>query len=238
MIIKNEIGIKSKEEWNQKWEGIFDHYQQDLRNSYYVNAVLSKDDKRLLELGAGSFRDMANLNELGKDASGCDYSDLAVDLAKKHFPNLSEKIFVADSFNMPITNNEYDVTYHNGFWALFDDEAILSLAKEQARITRNKMIVTVHNAHNESFVNYFNELSEKDNLFQIRFFTIEEMTKLMGETCKNIIVIPVGKGKKFFEDKLISEGFTHPELLNKFFEISKLDHLNTSERLMCIGEVK
>lgn len=238
MIIKNEIGIKSKEEWNKKWEGIFDHYQQDLRNSYYVNAVLSSNDKKILELGAGSFRDMANLNELGRDVYGCDYSDLAVNLAKKQFPKYSEKIFLADSFHMPTENKAYDVTYHNGFWALFDDEAILSLAKEQSRITKNKMIVTVHNAHNESFVNYFNQLSEKDNLFQIRFFTIGEISELMSETCENIKIVPVGKGKHFFEDKLINEGFTHPELLNKFFEISKLDNLETSERLMCIGEVK
>ena len=33
MIIKNRIGLTEKEQWEEKWKDIFDHYQQDLRYS-------------------------------------------------------------------------------------------------------------------------------------------------------------------------------------------------------------
>ena len=237
--MEKKIGITEKEQWNEKWKGLFDHYQQDLRHSYYINAVLMKNDKKVLELGAGSFRDMANLNSLGVDCWGTDYSNTSVQLAKKQFKELKDKIFFSDAFNMKmIKDKEYDVTFHNGLWVLFnDDKDILKLVKEQARISKRIIITTVHNAHNQEFIDYFKKLSKTDELYKIRFFSKEEMTNILLTVCDKVEIIPVGKGKKHFEDNMINEGKFSRIELKRFFDETGLNNLTNSERLLCIGHL-
>jgi SAM-dependent methyltransferase len=234
---KKQIGITKQAEWDEKWVEIFEHYQQDLRHAYYLNAVLDTADKRVLEIGAGSFRDMALLNKLGVECWGTDYSETSVNLAKKHFSSLSDKIFQSDAFHMrKIKDKAFDVTFHNGFWVLFnDDNEILKLAKEQARISKNKIVATVHNGHNVDFVNYFQRLSQNDPLYRIRFFTIEEIRSLMLDICISVKIIPVGKGKKHFEDEMINKGNFGRLEMGNFFETAGLQYLDISERLLCIG---
>jgi len=236
---KTEIGVSTLPQWDKKWEDIFDHYQQDLRHAYYINAFLNNDDK-VLEIAAGSFRDTAKLNNLDIDCYGTDFSFKAIELAQNKFPELKKKIFQSDAFHMGnIDDNQFDITYHNGFWVLFnDDKDIINLAKEQARITKSKMIVTVHNGHNQQFIDYFEKLSKDDELYKIRFFKKEEITNLMLNVCKSVKIIPVGKGKKYFEDELINKGLWQKEILNPFFEVTKEANLSNSERLMCIGNLE
>jgi len=234
-----KVGIQNKHNWDNKWNDIFDQYQQDLRHSYYINALLNEKDKKVLEIGAGSFRDMANLNNLGVNCWGTDFSDTAVNLAKRKFPSLESKIFCSDAFNMNmITDKEFDVTFHNGLWVLFENDTdIYELIKEQVRITKRAIIATVHNAHNVDFVSYFEHLSKKDDLYKIRFFTIDEMNSLFNGICHTVEIIPVGKGKKYYEDKMINEGNFSRKVLKSFFDEVKLNHLNNSERLLCIGHL-
>ena len=234
---KINIGITEKKQWNDKWKNIFNHYQQDLRHSYYINAFLTQKDVKVLELGAGSFRDMANLNALGVDCWGTDFSNTTVQLAKNQFKELKKKIFCSDAFNMQmIENKEYDVTFHNGLWVLFNDNKdILKLVKEQARISKRIMISTVHNAHNHDFVNYFEKLSKTDELFKIRFFSKDEIKKILLTVCSKVEIIPVGKGKKHYEDKMINEGKCSRVELKSFFDETGLNNLENSERLLCIG---
>lgn len=234
---KDQIGITKQEEWNQKWLDIFHHYQQDQRHAYYVHAILDDSDKKILEIGAGSFRDMALLNTLGVDCWGTDFSDTSVELAKKYFPSLSAKIFQSDAFNMSmISDGEFDVTFHNGLWVLFNDDAdLINLAVEQARVSRNKMLVTVHNGHNKDFLDYFYRLAKSDPLYRIRFFLVDEIRSLLLRVCRDVNVIPVGKGKKFYEDEMINQGKVDRFELRKLFDAAGLRHLEISERLLCVG---
>jgi ubiquinone/menaquinone biosynthesis C-methylase UbiE len=231
-----EVGIKTKSEWDKKWNEIFNHYQQDTRHAYYINAILDNNDKKLLEIGAGSFRDTALLNTMGIDCWGTDYSDTSIKLAKSHFPALKKKIFRSNAFDMnKISDKFFDVTFHNGFWVLFDNNSIIKLAQEQARITRNKVIATVHNAHNKDFINYFQKLSQTDPLYKIKFFTIDEIRALMLTVCKDLDVIPVGKGKKYLEDEMINGGNVDKKEMRTFFKNAELRYLEQSERLLCVG---
>lgn len=231
-----KIGINNKNQWNKKWEQIFIKYQNDTRNAYYVNSVLDENDYKVLELAAGSFRDTVTLNRFGIDCYGSDYSEKSVFLAKKMFPELADKFFVCDSFNLAdIKDKSFDVSFHNGFWVLFEDNNLLiKLFNEQKRITTNKIIITVHNRHNESFVEYFNSMSQNDELYRIRFFEIDEIKNLLKPHCKKLEIIPVGKGKKYFEDELIKNGLNDRKTLNEYFKSKKLTNLENSERLMCV----
>lgn len=229
--------LTTADSWDEKWSEIFNHYQKDTRHAYYIDAVRCRKEKRILEIAAGSFRDISRLNKSGVEGYGVDFSAEAVALAKEYYPHIAEHFKTMDAFNLDYPDKVFDLTYHNGFWVLFDDESILKLAREQARVTQRRMIATVHNAHNTSFKEYFERQAAVDPLFNIRFFEHDEISELMGSVCSRVTVIPVGKAKKSYEDWLIRKGLGHPALLRACFNLSGQRLLNTSERLLCIGEL-
>lgn len=236
MIIINKNDKYSTEDfWNDAWISRFDHYQQDLRYAYYLNAIINDPEKSILEMGAGSFRDFAKLNELGHDCSAFDFSEKSVNLAQQQFPHLKNKITSDNAFHTKFSNNQFDLTYHNGLWCYFDMEDIKKLAKEQARITKKRMIFTLHNAHNKAFVDYFKKQSKKDLLYEIIFHTIDDAKDIVKDLCSELKIIPVGKGKKYYEDDLINIGLTDAKYIRRSFDYHQMNLLETSERLLCIG---
>lgn len=238
MTLRNLNESSSTQGWDEKWAEIFDKYQNDLRHAYYVHAMLGHGEHHVLELAAGSFRDMAELRRRGIDCEGMDFSPESVNLAKRKFPEFSSKMHCMSAFEMPFRDKHFDTTYHNGFWVLFSDGQVRSLAKEQARITRSRMIATVHNAHNKPFAEYFDKMKQNDPLYDIRFYAVDEISALMNEVCDNVVVVPVGKGKRRHEDFLIKLGVTSPALLRAYFKLSGHRLLNCSERLLCMGTPK
>lgn len=228
--------LTTEADWDMKWPEIFDHYQNDLRHAHYIQALKNENEENILEIAAGSFRDMAALNRWGIKCDGMDFSAESVMLAKKQFPSIAGQIHHMDAFKFNFSDKAFDLTYHNGFWVLINDEDINLLAKEQARISKYRMIATVHNAHNIQFKNYFEVKAQTDPLFRIRFFYEEEMREIMSKVCSKVTVVPVGKGKKYFEDEMINNGAS-AESLRSFFKEQGLKHLNDSERLLCIGEI-
>jgi len=227
-----------KSYWDSEWIKIFDHYQNDPRFAHYLYAVLEDNERRVLELGAGSFRDMEKLNKWGLECYGVDFSDKSIEEAQKRFPEYNERIIQSNAFKLPFSDKYFDVSYHNGFWSCFSDNDIVLLASEQARVTKKRMIVAVHNAHNPAFVEYFNKLKVDNPLYSARFFSLSEVTFLMDACCYDIEIIPVGKGKKHYEDYLINLGLGSRDNLRKCFEYHKMNLLETSERLLCIGKIK
>ncbi|MBE9052087.1 class I SAM-dependent methyltransferase [Nostocales cyanobacterium LEGE 11386] len=230
--------LNNKNYWDQEWCKIFDKYQNDPRFAHYLYAILERDEKRILEIGAGSFRDMEKLNKWDIECYGIDFSNKSVEKAQTKFPQYRHLIIQANAFKLPFDDSFFDVSYHNGFWSCFSNDDINSLACEQSRITKKRMIVAVHNAHNSSFVEYFNKLKVDDPLYSARFFTISEITSLLEKYCYDIQIIPVGKGKKLYEDYLINLGLGSRDNLKKCFFYHKMDLLEHSERLLCIGQVK
>lgn len=230
-----DIGIRNVEKWNEEWISYFDHYQQDLRHAYYIRAILNENEKKILEIGAGSFRDIGLLSQWGYSCSGIDYSEESVFRAKKYFEGTSLNICSMDAFDMSFNDNSFDFSYHNGFWPYFNDEEIKKLIEEQARVTKYRIVATVHNKHNHQFVDYFEHLSEKDPLYRLRFFEMDEISELMYTVCKNVKVIPVGKGKKLYEDDLINIGLGDAQYIKRSFDYHDKKLLPISERLMCVG---
>lgn len=231
------FGVTEKKDWDSQWSNIFDHYQQDLRHAYYIRAILEEREKKILEIAAGSFRDFGALNKMGLDAYGIDFSNKSVESAKKQFTHLADKISEQDAFNTNFKDESFDFTFHNGLWVYFNDENIMNLLKEQIRISKYRIAVTVHNKHNKQFVEYFDRLKVDDPLYELRFFEVDEITDLLKTSVKNVKVIPVGKGKKYYEDDLINIGLGDPEYIRKSFDYHKMNLLDTSERLLCIGEL-
>ncbi len=237
MQLRDLDAFSGSEDWDRKWVGIFDHYQNDLRHAFYIHAMLESEEQHLLEIGAGSFRDMAELRRRGLNCEGMDFSLEAVVRAKEYFPEFAGSIHHMSAFSMPFADGAFDLTYHNGFWVLFSDEQIKGLAEEQARISKRRMIVTVHNAHNVRFVDYFDRKKVDDPLFDIRFFEKDEVIELMRPVCRDVLVVPVGKGKQYHEDLLIKNGIVDPHSIRDCLRANELNYMADSERLMCIGSL-
>lgn len=235
MALGNLNQFSQADDWDRKWAAIFAHYQNDIRHAHYIRALLRHGENHVLEMAAGSFRDVAALNRWGKRGEGMDFSGETVQLAKNHFPQYASHFHQMSAFDMPLPDRAVDVSYHNGFWVLFSDEDIHKLAQEQARITKNRMIATVHNSHNRQFADYFGRMKQTDPLYDIRFFSVDEITQLMRTVCDDVVVIPVGKQKKRWEDWLIARGLTHPALLRECLTLQGHAFLDNSERLLCIG---
>ena len=229
--------IYTENYWNNEWKNIFEHYQQDLRHAYYIQAILNSDEKKVLELGAGSFRDAAFLNKQNIDCYGVDYSAVSVQMAKTYFPEFADKFIQADALQLPFDDKSFDFSYSNGVIGCLSNVQILQFFKEQLRVTSEKLAVTVHNAHNKQFYNYFCLKKGSDPLYSVRFFSIEEIKELLSSISNSITIIPVGKRKIFFEDDLINLGLGTPKNIRKSFEYHKMNQLAISERLLCISNL-
>src|SRR5690554_6483383 len=115
MALSNLSRESGPQDWDEKWTRIFDHYQRDLRHAYYIRALLRPDEHSVLELAAGSFRDMAALRRMGVACSGMDFSAESVSRARAAFPQFAGAIHQMSAFDMPVGDKAYDLTYHNGF---------------------------------------------------------------------------------------------------------------------------
>ena len=141
--------------WDGIWKRHFQEYQTDYRHAYSIAALRRRKERRLLEIAAGSFRDMATLNRWGFYCEGFDFSIESVGRAREILPRYSDRIKKMDAACMVYPDGAFDLTFHNGFWGYFDDRKISVLGVEQARVTASRMIAIVHNAHNESFKDQF-----------------------------------------------------------------------------------
>jgi hypothetical protein len=222
--------------WDSKWGSengsLFNHYQQDLRQAYSINARLNDNEEKILELGAGSFRDFARLNSLGHDCYAMDFSLASTNQAKEYYPALKNKIFHENSFKMSFPDKSFDLSFHNGVWGCFLDEQIRELAIEQVRMTKRRIVFTLHKAHDRNFADYFSKLKIGNDLYGIRFFTVEEAKALVDGLVKSLKIIPVGKGKKTYEDDLINLGFYDKKYIKKSFDYHQMNLLDISERLL------
>ncbi len=232
--------LTSAQEWDEKWDAIFESYQKDVRHAHYINAVRRSNESRILEMAAGSFRDVAALNSWGVDCEGFDFSARAVEQARARFPGFRDKLTCRDAFDTGFGDGSFDLTYHNGFWVLFRENSdIERLLAEQVRISRRRIVVTVHNGHNQGFVDYFRRrVDAGEELFDIRFFRRDEIADILNAKCSGVRVIPVGKAYRAYEDWLIQKGLGGPLALRSWFRLCGERFLASSERLLCIGDVK
>jgi hypothetical protein len=233
--VNNRNSLTTQADWDNVWQQQFRAYQGDIRHAYYIAAVRRRQERRLLEIAAGSFRDMAALNRWGFYCEGVDFSMLSVDKARLILPVYSDRIKKMDAACLDYPDRAFHLTFHNGFWGYFDDAQISTLGAEQARVSSSRMIATVHNAHNISFKKKFTVWAERDALYRIRFFNTDEIASLMRRFCRHVSVIPVGGG---LVDNLIRRGIG-PNAIRWVYQFRGCfrRRLEESERLMCIGEV-
>jgi len=138
---REEKRSSTREHWDAFWrerpevDDVYSNGDRILRN---LQAVLSLEGKRILEIGAGTGRDSFPLAAVGARIVQLDYSvhslkilrDLAQGLA------LPVDIVGGDTFRLPFKDGSFDIVFHQGLLEHFREPAAGNLLKENVRVLR------------------------------------------------------------------------------------------------------
>jgi ubiquinone/menaquinone biosynthesis C-methylase UbiE len=223
----------SQQFWAQAWARHFDSYVRNWgRQAYYLRFILAPHERRLLELGAGSFRDTVRLNQWGYDCLGTDFSEEAVALARHRFSEYAHCIQAMDATKLNVDDQSVDVSFHNGFFVLFDEDAMIGrILSEQVRVTRRRVVCTVHNALNRRQVERFCELKRTDRLYDVRFFAPDEIRALLAPYCRRVELYPFGNR---ILDRSIKYASRVAPLRWMYRRLARRD-IRDADRIMAVG---
>lgn len=173
----------SKDYWSESWKRHIDTYLiAPPRLGCWIETFFSKNF-RYLEIASGSCRDSIYLASRGYNIYTSDFDKETQKYVKKKVIDSKHKSVTSDSFNLSFRDKSFDVTFSNGFWVCFrDNQELISLIREQDRITSKYMISLVHNLDNEFLVRMFSQKAQKDSLYDIRFFSRTELRKIIEES--------------------------------------------------------
>jgi len=193
----------------------------------------------ILEIAAGSCRDSRYLSSLGYRVVALDFDGKTLCYLVQHFRGSPLFYCVGDAFALPFSEKSFDVSFSNGFWVCFDDDGLLhSLLREQARVTRKYLITFVHNKENSSLVNLFRDKSLHDPLYDIRFFTRNELAKIVREsgiTFRSISFYKFGGLADIFYSARFTKFVRYISLLVP--KLYAFQSWQQTERIVCVVEL-
>jgi len=195
-----------KKEWSTSWEKHLENYlKAPARTGIFAKAYL-KGVASSLELGCGSGRDSIYLARYGIEAIATDYEPTVIGKLQEQFKdsNLPVKFREADAFNLPFQDHKFDLVFHNGLFIYFNNnQDIINMLYEQKRISQKYILILAHNKTNSRLVTQFEALSQSDSIYDIRFFTKEELYQIVKSSQINAKSIQFlkfgGRFDKFYE---------------------------------------
>jgi SAM-dependent methyltransferase len=133
--------VSTLNHWESYWKG----HQQDIDDTYSTGGRLVREvladgpvaGLLVMEIGAGSGRDLLELARRGARGIVLDYSPASLRLVKQQAEAQAVRVmFVqADATRMPFRDGAIDVSFHQGLLEHFRDP--MPLLRENARITRH-----------------------------------------------------------------------------------------------------
>jgi len=129
------------EHWESYWKG----HRQDIDDTYSTGGRLVREvladgpveGRLVMEIGAGSGRDLLELARRGARGIVLDYSPQSLHLVRDQAKAQGVPVMLvqADATRMPFRDGAIDVSFHQGLLEHFRDP--VPLLKENARITRS-----------------------------------------------------------------------------------------------------
>ena len=231
----------TKEFWSKSWKQHLEKYLNTTPRAGIFIKNYFRDIKSILEIAGGSCRDSRYLAYNGYEVTGSDFDENTLNyLQKERFLNDKLKYSKEDAFSLSFKENSFDLIFHNGFFVLFNDEDISQMLKEQERVSRKYIVIFVHNIENIKLANDFAKKSKEDDLYDIRFFSKDEIKNIVkdsGIKYKDIKILKFGGFVDAFYRKKLKK--TIPNIIYPFssFLIPKLYQLQRwekTERICCI----
>ncbi|MDD5208703.1 MAG: glycosyltransferase family 39 protein [Elusimicrobiales bacterium] len=132
-------GEVTNADWDQKWEGHktskAEAWIASQRDKVLAGCLdrIKSEKKKVLEIGCGSAINLKKIKNSRTDAEcyALDRSPVAIELAKKEFPNA----FVADCEKTPFEDKKFDLIYSSGVVEHLGDES--AFAAEMRRILKD-----------------------------------------------------------------------------------------------------
>lgn len=230
--------------WSKAWIRHIEGYLNATPRAGIFIKNYFKSNKKVLEIAGGSCRDSRYLANNNFDATGSDFDENTLKyLQQQRFPNDILKYSKENAFSLSFKENSFDLIFHNGFFVLFDDRQIISMLKEQERVSKRFIVIFVHNRENKKLVEVFQKKSTNDDLYKIRFFDKNEIVKIVENSAikyKKIDILKFGGIFDAFYRKKIKK--TIPNILYpvrewivpKLYQFQKWED---TERICCIIEL-
>ena len=230
--------------WEDSWISHIEVYLNAKPRAGIFISNYFKEEKTILEIAGGSCRDSRYLANNGYDSTGSDFDEKTLDyLQNEKFPNDKLKYSKEDAFKLSFEDNSFDLVFHNGFFVLFDDNSsIITMLKEQERVSKEYIVFFVHNKENKNLINTFNSKAKNDDLYKIRFFNKDEIVGIVensGIKYKNINILKFGGLYDSFYNKKVKRipNILSPiskKIIPKLYQYQKWED---TERICCIIEV-
>lgn len=133
--------VSTLDHWESYWKG----HHQDIDDTYSTGGRLVREvladgpveGRLVMEIGAGSGRDLIELARMGAKGIVLDYSPASLRLVKAQAERQGVPVMLvqADATRMPFRDGAIDVSFHQGLLEHFRDP--MPLLRENARITRS-----------------------------------------------------------------------------------------------------
>lgn len=164
--------LESEAWWSEAWVRHIEQYlTAPPRTGIWLDYRFNLKSKVILECAGGSCRDSRYLFEKGVDAIGSDFDIRTLSYLRKRYPECKQELRQINAFDMNVNDDSFDIVFHNGFWILFtESEKIDLLLKEQIRVSKNHLVIIVHNKSNKTLVQSYSKKATKDKLYNITFF--------------------------------------------------------------------
>lgn len=226
--------------WSDAWRRHIDRYLSAPPRTGYWIARRFSNELSFLEIAGGSCRDSRYLSSLGRRGVGSDFDENTLAYVRSRFPESSLVLRKEDAFALSFPDKSFDISFSNGFWILFsDDDQLVKLLREQARVTRKHIIIIVHNGDNEKLVQTFAKKATTDSLYDIRFFRRDEVASIVRKSGLDVRSIDLckfgGPMDRLYRPKL--KGLPNPLRRIAPFVVPRLYELQswpTVERIACV----
>lgn len=141
--------VSTLDHWESYWKG----HRADIEDTYSTRGRLVREvladgpveGRLVMEIGAGSGRDLIALAQLGAKGLVLDYSPASLELVREQAraQGVAVMLVRADATRMPFRDGAIDISFHQGLLEHFRDP--LPLLRENARVTRSggRVIVDV-----------------------------------------------------------------------------------------------
>ncbi len=143
---------RRRESRKNDWESFWDE-KQDTDEVYsnagrvlrHLSKVTSLQQKKVLEIGAGTGRDSFPLAENGATVFQLDYAENSLRILKRlaEESNLPVSIVGGDTFNLPFRDETFDVVFHQGLLEHFRKPLATQLLKENIRVLKQGGLLLV-----------------------------------------------------------------------------------------------
>jgi SAM-dependent methyltransferase len=129
-----------KKHWDEFWSsspGLEDVYANDGRVVAYLCSRLDVGGKRVLEVGAGTGRDSADLAARGAEVWTLDYSEESLRILRATAGESAREqlsIVAGDARELPFADQSFDIVFHQGLLEHFRDP--LPVLRENQRVLK------------------------------------------------------------------------------------------------------